>query len=138
VQVRFQICDLNLPSLLEAAVDDFRLESYTPSSTGTPDWQPQAGPLALLARSHPNPWQPAGGEAQVAFTLARRTALSLAVYDLAGRAVRHLAAGEYPAGAHRLGWDGKDDAGRAVSAGVYFLRLAAGGEASAQRLVLLR
>ncbi|MBM4116746.1 hypothetical protein FJ251_03255, partial [bacterium] len=40
VQVRFQICDLNLPSLLEAAVDDFRLESYTPSSTGAPDWQP--------------------------------------------------------------------------------------------------
>lgn len=138
VQVRFQICDLNLPSLLEAAVDDFRLESYTPSSTGAPDWQPQTGPRALLARSHPNPWRPAGGEAQIGFSLAQRSAVSLVVYDLAGRAVRHLATGEYPAGAHRLGWDGKDDGGRAASAGVYFLRLAAGGETNAQRLVLLR
>jgi hypothetical protein len=138
VLLRFVICDLNLPSLLEAAVDDLRIETYTASATAVPPWQPQAGPLASLGQGHPNPWQAGRGEARIDFGLRRGGAIALAVYDLAGRRVRTLAQGDYPAGEHALGWDGRDDAGRAVSAGVYFYRLQTGGEISARRLVLLR
>lgn len=45
------------------------------------------------------------------------------VYDEAGRIVRHLLSAELLPGAHSVSWDGADDAGNAVGAGRYFLRI---------------
>ena len=46
------------------------------------------------------------------------------------------------AGRHTVTWDGRDETGRGVSAGVYFARLiaddGAGRQATTQRLVLIR
>jgi flagellar hook assembly protein FlgD len=47
-------------------------------------------------------------------------------------------AAEYSAGLHRVGWDGRDSGGRAVSSGLYFYRLEAGGFDQTRRMVLLR
>jgi flagellar hook assembly protein FlgD len=56
-----------------------------------------------------------------------------------GRDVRTLVAGEeLLAGRHQRSWDGRDNFGAAVPAGVYLVRLQAGGHASARRLVLVR
>ena len=41
-------------------------------------------------------------------------------------------------GEHRVGWDGLDDAGRAVSAGLYFARLEVEGMHYDRRVPLLR
>ena len=45
------------------------------------------------------------------------------IYDIGGRVVRHLAERAYPAGTHTARWDLRDDQGRAVARGVYFVRL---------------
>ena len=42
------------------------------------------------------------------------------------------------AGQHALPWDGHDDDGRPVSAGVYFMRLDAGPVRETRRLVVAR
>jgi hypothetical protein len=82
---------------------------------GAGDGAPAAAGLALLG-CHPNPFNP---RTVVVFSLREAGPVNLAVYDLAGRRVRELAAGTYAAGRHEVVWDGCDDRGRAVSAGVY-------------------
>ena len=54
---------------------------------------------------------------------------------MSGARIRALLVGERRAGPHEVAWDGRDDRGRRVAAGAYFLRLRA-GEASVTRKVL--
>jgi hypothetical protein len=56
-------------------------------------------------------------------------AASLAVFDPAGRRVRSLAPGGLGSGTHRVPWDGTDDLGHPVAAGVYLVQLRYGGRA---------
>ena len=60
------------------------------------------------------------------------------VYDVRGRSVRRLVAGRSEAGSHSIPWDGKDDSGREVPQGIYFVALAGETGAATARLVLLR
>lgn len=60
------------------------------------------------------------------------------VYDVAGRLVRTLIDGREPGGAHSVRWNGCDADGRAVSSGVYLVRLSAGVERETKRIVRLK
>jgi flagellar basal-body rod modification protein FlgD len=85
----------------------------------------------------PNPAP--GGAARIAFS-APVNALSarLDIFDASGRSVRALPAAALAGRSGSLHWDGRDDAGRAVPAGNYFLRLTAGGESATERVTVLR
>ena len=87
-----------------------------------------------LAPVVPNPMR---DRLAIAFSLARPVRVTLAIYGLDGRRVRTLADGSLPAGPHALSWDGRDDRGRPVASGVYFCRLAAGGDVAVRRLAKL-
>lgn len=76
-----------------------------------------------VASARPNPFQRA---TQVAFTLPSARSARITIHDVGGRRIRTLADGMLPAGPRRLRWDGRDDAGQEVAAGVYFIRLSAG------------
>jgi flagellar hook assembly protein FlgD len=52
--------------------------------------------------------------------------------------VRTLAGGGLPAGEHTVVWDGRDDSGRSLSTGVYFIRAFGAGFGETLRAVLLR
>ena len=75
----------------------------------------------------PNPFNAASGAAQIQIDLAKvqhPQALTVALYDLAGRKRRVLWDGEpAAAGRKRLAWDGRDDSGRLVAPGHYLLRV---------------
>lgn len=74
-----------------------------------------------LYGSQPNPFRTT---ALVRFDLPLPARVDLTVYDVSGRAQRHLYANAAAVpGAYAIPWDGRDDAGRAVSAGMYFYRL---------------
>ena len=60
------------------------------------------------------------------------------MFDLGGRLVRTLIAGQQQAGPHSMVWDGRDDGGRPVASGPYFLRLSQGGQKSTQAVVRVR
>lgn len=70
--------------------------------------------------------------------LPRPGAVELQVYDLQGRRVWRQAWDRLGAGFHRLIWNGCDEAGRSVGAGVYWVRMAAAGEVAFIRVVRLR
>ncbi len=61
------------------------------------------------------------------------------VIDLAGRSVRTFLNGEMATrGRNELIWDGRNDAGRLMSSGVYFYSLKAGEFAKTKRMVLIK
>lgn len=62
----------------------------------------------------------------------------LVLFDCAGRRVRTLLDRQVAAGALPIAWDGRDDAGRELPAGVYLARLSANGEQVSSRAVKLR
>jgi flagellar hook assembly protein FlgD len=77
-------------------------------------------------------------ETAICFELRGSDRVRAVVYDAAGRRVRGLCDQLLPAGSHDLPWDGRDDAGVRVEAGVYWVRLALAGGEGAHRLVLVR
>ncbi len=79
---------------------------------------------------------PRDGGSLLRFALPRTAAARLVIYDLAGREIRTLVAGEVlSAGAGEVMWDGRDDRGRQAVSGVYFARLSLDDRSAACKLV---
>ncbi|MFC1574263.1 FlgD immunoglobulin-like domain containing protein, partial [Candidatus Latescibacterota bacterium] len=91
-------------------------------------------PLPLI-RSYPNPFNPT---TTIEFKLPETGMAALFIYNIAGQKVRELLDGYKPAGLHRVVWDGTDEDGNAVSAGVYIARLKAGDVVGTGKMVLVR
>jgi hypothetical protein len=87
---------------------------------------------------HPVTPNPVASRATMRFGLPRAGGVSLAIYDVTGARVRTLVNGERAAGEHTATWDGRDDGGRRLGAGAYFVKLAHGGQETTQRVVLLQ
>jgi flagellar hook assembly protein FlgD len=94
-----------------------------------------ADPDRMLAQNHPNPF---GSSTRIRFALPAANEVTLAVYDIAGRLVRTLAQGPMNAGDYALHWDGRDERGDDVTAGIYFYRLEGTGIDETRKMVLLR
>ncbi len=76
-------------------------------------------PFALRL-AYPNPFNP---KTTLGFTLPRTSHVSLDIFDVRGRLVRNLVDDDFEAGLHEVPWNGLDNGGRGVSAGVYFSRM---------------
>ncbi len=59
----------------------------------------------------------------ISYEIATATSAELAIYDVAGQHVRTFALGHQNPGNYSIVWDGRDDAGRELSDGLYFYRL---------------
>lgn len=64
--------------------------------------------------------------------------ISLRIYNTAGRMVRELTRGFVKPGTYRTSWDGKDNQGYNLPAGVYFFRLEFKDKVLNQKLVMFR
>ena len=88
-----------------------------------------------LGDSYPNPFNPA---VVLPLDLAKdAAAVSLRVHDVLGRRVRQVWQGPLGAGQHRFVWDGRDEAGKAVAAGVYIYRVEVEGRVEAKKTTKL-
>jgi hypothetical protein len=77
------------------------------------------------------------GDPAAVVLLAESAYARVDVYDVSGRRIRNLAAGELARGATVLAWDGRDDNGVRQRHGIYFARLVTGGQVRTGRLLLL-
>jgi hypothetical protein len=130
MRLRFIAADEGDGSLVEAAVDDVRILDF--SSSVAVD--PRVGPPFAFAPAAPNPF---AALTRLRFTLPAGGAVRVRVFDPGGRLVRTLADRFMAAGAHGVVWDGQDDAGRAVSSGVYFVKLETGSVTQTRKVVYL-
>lgn len=76
--------------------------------------------VTAFAPAMPNPF---GRSTTFAFSLAKAGRAELEVYSVDGRRVRTVTSGVREAGEYRVEWNGTDDAGRTLAAGVYYARL---------------
>ena len=88
-----------------------------------------------LGDSYPNPFNPA---VVIPLDLATdAVGVSLMVYDVLGRRVRQVWDGALGAGTHRFVWDGRDEASKAVAAGVYIYQVEVDGRVEAKKTTKL-
>ena len=106
------------------------------SSPGTAVASEAAQPWAFsLGANYPNPFNPA---TTIPLSVsADAEDVELAVYNVLGQPVRQVWTGPLAAGEHRLGWDGRDEQGQAVAAGVYLYRLQVGEQTRLRKMVKL-
>lgn len=88
-----------------------------------------------LAQNYPNPFNPT---TQIYFQTAAPGQVAIDVFDVAGRQVRSLVAEDMPAGPHTIEWDGRNDAGQALSSGLYFYRMATPSYNETRQMLLLK
>ncbi len=124
---------------ISAGAEPFGLWNLDCRPTGV-DGEPGShlhGPATYLYAARPNPFH---RSATVRFSLASSNHVQLHVYDVSGRRVCTLADQNLQGGMeHTFAWDGADDAGRPVGAGVYWLQLStANGYESGRRMILMR
>ncbi len=75
-----------------------------------------------LYQNYPNPFNPF---TVIHYQLMIDNFVTLKVYDVLGREIKTLVHEQQSAGRYQVRWNGRDDAGQAVSSGVYFYRLRA-------------
>ncbi len=88
-----------------------------------------------LGDSYPNPFNPT---VVLPLDLAKDAArVSLRVYDVLGRRVRQVWQGPLGAGSHRFVWNGRDEAGKVVAAGVYIYQVEVDGSVETKKMTKL-
>jgi beta propeller repeat protein len=130
-------------------IDGYGEESLYGPVSGT-SYAP-APDLLLLGHPFPNPCR---GELAFNFGLPRGgrpasgsswpdpeeepRSVVVGVYTVTGRLIRSLEAGSLSPGYYRFSWDGRNEAGNKVGAGVYFISVHTGGESLSRKVILLR
>lgn len=112
-----------------------QLVYYVAMPNSTVEGGPEDVRPPLLLGNEPNPFTPA---TTIRYEIAVAGPVRLVVYDAGGRVVRTLDEGLREAGSHQVAWDGRDDRGGKLAAGVYFYELVTGGVAQTRKMVLAR
>jgi len=120
---------------LDVAFDPDRWVLCLVDEVNTGVESPPVGGVFALAPAGPNPF--------AAATTMRLSVpdtdlpVELGIYDGSGRLIRTLISGSVER-EEIIEWDARDDAGKAVASGVYFMRARRGEEALTRRLIVLR
>lgn len=84
---------------------------------------------------YPNPANPS---VTISFEVARAMPVEIAIYDIRGALVRKLANRSFPAGSHKVVWNGVGDTGARVASGMYFYRISAVDWSDQGKVIILK
>jgi len=88
-----------------------------------------------LHANYPNPFNPS---TTISYDLPERAQVTLDIYDILGKQIKTLVNQSQDAGNNIAVWDGTDEFGRPVSAGVYLYRIKAGEFIQTRKMLLLK
>ena len=88
-----------------------------------------------LHQNYPNPFNPV---TTIHYDIPEETHVNLIVYDILGREVKMLLNQTEQPGYKSIRWNGRNNAGQEISAGMYFYRLETTGFVKVHKMVLLK
>ncbi len=88
-----------------------------------------------LFQNYPNPFNPS---TVINYSVPQTAEVKLRIYNLLGQRIRTLFDGLKQAGVYTTQWDGRDDTGQQVAAGIYFLRLESEHLTLSRKMLLVR
>ncbi len=89
----------------------------------------------VLHQNYPNPFNP---RTVIHYDVPETAQVRLVIYDILGRNIRTLVNGVQEPGYKTVTWNGADDGGRPVSAGMYIVTMASGSHRFVRKMVLLK
>jgi len=112
-----------------------KAQKYQPASSWVKNNKKVKPDEFLLVQNYPNPFNSA---TTISFSLARKSSVSLKIYDSMGRLVCTLIEQDYQPGQHQIKWHGQNDQGATVPSGIYFCKLIADDHSAKRKLIVLR
>jgi len=109
-----------------AACDTFPASGATPARTYI---------RTDVLQNYPNPFN---ATTRISYSIAAPAFVEIRIYNVAGQEMRTLVLERKDAGCHETIWNGRDNAGRELASGVYFLMLRTGNEMLSKKMILLR
>jgi hypothetical protein len=88
-----------------------------------------------LDQNYPNPFNPV---TSINYSLARKSQVDIAVFNILGQRVNTLLSGEVEAGPGLVEWNGDDDSGHEVASGIYFYKMVTDEFVETRKMVLMR
>jgi len=88
-----------------------------------------------LQQNFPNPFNP---RTTIHYELPNQELVQIIIFNLLGHQVKRLVYGFRGAGVNSIVWDGTNDHGQPVSAGIYIYQLQAGGFLQTRKMILLK
>ncbi|MBU1700361.1 MAG: T9SS type A sorting domain-containing protein [Candidatus Eisenbacteria bacterium] len=131
IRVRVVMYGLPNPSIDEGGIDEFIIMAGFGDASDVEDPITAAAPLRLALASG----NPMASTARIQYSLPSESDIRLRIHNVTGRAVRTLVDGLRPAGLNEVTWDGRDDSGRDIGSGIYFLQLMTPQGSRTERLV---
>jgi len=97
-----------------------------------------ANKSSIHAVCYPNPFSPiSGSSTNINYFLDKPGQISLNFYDVQGRVINVQSEGQKQKGLHHVNWDGRDQSGRLLPAGLYFCRISSGTELFTLRITIM-
>ncbi|MGE5436437.1 MAG: T9SS type A sorting domain-containing protein, partial [Syntrophothermus sp.] len=89
----------------------------------------------MISQNYPNPFNPT---TTINYSLPLNEKVEVIVYDITGRKVAELVNNYQNAGTYAVTWNGKNDAGKNVSSGMYLYSIKAGKFNQVKKMILLK
>ena len=119
-----------------AHLDLYEFEIIEEGEGGAQSWgSDKIQPRTSLASPFPNPFSTAQ---RIKYQLAQTGRVLLKVYDISGRAVKTLVNEDKEPGIYIVNFDGKDERGKRLPLGVYFVHLKTEDSSDTRKIILTR
>jgi hypothetical protein len=92
-------------------------------------------PISYAFSMYPNPF---ARQTAIEYALPQRTQIDIKVYNVTGQLVRTLVSNIQEPGYYTTYWEGQDNMGRRVAAGIYFVQMKAEGFEKQNKIILVK
>jgi PKD repeat protein len=110
-------------------------EGYIVSGTGSVIEELLLPEYFTLHQNYPNPFNPT---TTISYDLPEQALVTLGIYDILGKQIKTLVNQSQDVGYKIVVWDGTDNLGRQMSAGVYLYQIEAGGFIQTRKMLYLK
>ena len=96
---------------------------------------PLIPPDYTLKQNYPNPFNP---QTSIQYSLSYSGDVEIVIYNTLGQRVKGLVSQHQKIGTYSINWNGKDEFGLNVSAGIYFYRIKTGNYLATKKMLLIK